>query len=125
MNIMDKEDVIRGLEKCKRLAKQDLLASSLTSNPEFWNKQAEARRQTYGKLIDLVEEKDVDAAKNYALKSFAKLLPDNDDLPELRGQRQALKMFFTIMGLDERLALQEAKGSAGMEIPPVAAQASL
>jgi hypothetical protein len=125
MNVLEKEDVIRGLEKCKRLAKQDLLASTLTSNPEFWNKQAEVRRETYGELIVLVQEKGIEAAKNYALKSFAKLPPQSGDLPEVRGQRQALKMFFTILGLDERIALQEARGSAGMEIPSVATQASL
>lgn len=125
MNRLEKEDLIKGLKKCKRLAKQDLLASTLTSNPEFWNKQAEARRQTYGDLIDLVESKGIEAATSYALKGFAKLPPESGDLPEVRGRRQALKMFFTILGLDERSALQEAKGSAGMEIPPVVTQVSL
>jgi hypothetical protein len=126
MDTLGKEDVINGLKKCKRLAKQDLLASNLTSNPEFWNKQAETRRQTYSVLIDLVERKGIAAATDYALNSFAKLPPDNGDSPEIRGQRQALKMFFTILGFDERIALQGAKSTAGMmQIPPVVAQANL
>jgi hypothetical protein len=125
MNTLGKQDVINGLKKCKRLAKQDLLASSLTSQPEFWNKQAEVRRQIYGELIEIVEKKGVEAATSYALKAFVKLSPDNDS-PEVRGQRQALKMFFTILGMDERTALQEAKRAVGMETSSaVATQASL
>lgn len=124
MQILEKDDVIRGLEKCKRLAKQDLLASTLTNDPEFWNAQAVARRETYSELIELVEEKGVKAAKSYAQSAFAKLPAEDEGLPQLRGKKQALNMFFTILGLDERSALQD-RGSAGMEIPPATAEVSL
>lgn len=49
-------DALRALKKFKRLAKQDLLASEFTSEPEFWRGQAEARRATYDTLMGLVEE---------------------------------------------------------------------
>ena len=57
-----KDDVLRGLKKFKRLAKQDLLASGVTSNPDFWRVQAESRRQKYSDLMELVEAKGGDLA---------------------------------------------------------------
>ena len=49
-----REDVLRGLERFRSIAKQDFLASNLTDNPEFWATQAAARREQYDKLIELV-----------------------------------------------------------------------
>ena len=93
MNTLGKQDVINGLKKCKRLAKQDLLAKlATTSQPEFWNKQAEVRRQIYGELIEIVE-KGVEAATSYALKAFVKLSPDNDS-PEVRTKASLENVFY-------------------------------
>lgn len=101
MILVAKEDVLRGLKKFKRLAKQDLLASSLTSNPDFWSVQAEKRRSTYSWLMDLVEEHGVDHAYHCAIKQYAGLpiLFGNPSLPEATGSKQALEMFFTIIGI--------------------------
>ncbi|HEX6971175.1 MAG TPA: hypothetical protein VF234_03060 [Limnochordia bacterium] len=106
------DDVLRGLKKFKRLAKQDLLASPLTSDPGFWSTQARARRATYDVLSTWVEEQGVDAAYRKALEQYA-ALPllrsmdgTNDatgtnrrDDAEIAGQQQALELFFTLLGV--------------------------
>jgi len=103
-----KDDVLRGLKKFKRLAKQDLLASSLTSNPTFWKTQAETRRQKYDDLMELVDEKGVDSAYEIAATEYARLpLFDSTQTvaPELRGLEQALEMFFTLLGIEPKAML--------------------
>jgi hypothetical protein len=108
-----KDDVLKGLKKFRRLAKQDLLASSLTSNPDFWRVQAEARRTKYGVLMELVDEKGVDLAYELAVAEYAKLpLLDSAEAiaPEAKGLEQALEMFFTLLGISsaEMLALRSS-----------------
>lgn len=111
MILVAKEDVLRGLKKFKRLAKQDILASSLTSNPEFWSTQAEARRRKYQELMDAVERDGVERTYQEQLDEYTRLPfldPDDDSQPELRGTEQALEMFFTLLGV-ERKSLREAR----------------
>ncbi|MFO7265388.1 MAG: hypothetical protein FWJ73_03820 [Limnochordales bacterium] len=93
-------DVLKALKRCKRLAKQDLLASELTSDPEFWREHAQARRATYDALMALVESEGVDAAHRYAMQESAALpLADSEeDTAATKGKRQALEMFFCIIG---------------------------
>ena len=110
-----KDDVLRGLKKFKRLAKQDLLASSLTSNPDFWKVQAESRRQKYTELMELVEARGVDLAFKTAAAEYAKLplfgTQDNAD-PQLRGTEQALEMFFTLLGMtSEQMQVLRTSGA--------------
>jgi hypothetical protein len=97
-----KEEVLLGLKRFKRLAKQDILASSLTSEPEFWREQAEARREEYTNLMNIVESDGVEAACDKALKMHA-ALPHFDSNtkvdPVLSGKKQALSMFLTIVGI--------------------------
>lgn len=96
-------DVVRALKKFKRLAKQDLLASELTSNPQFWREQAQARRATYDALMALVESEGVDAAYRYALDENAALplLGSEGETAAVKGKRQALQMFFSLLGVTE------------------------
>lgn len=96
-------DVLRALKKFKRLAKQDLLASELTSDPDFWRGQAEARREMYDILMALVESEGVDAAHRHAVDEHASLplLGSAGDSAVVKGKKQALQMFFTILGVDE------------------------
>jgi len=105
-------DALRALKKFKRLAKQDLLASEFTSEPEFWRGQAEARRATYDTLMGLVEEEGVEAAHRFAVDEHAALpLPGSEeDTAAVKGKRQALQMFFAILGV----------GSEGKEQRPAA-----
>lgn len=109
MIVVARDDVLRGLKRFKRLAKQDLLASCKTSNPVFWQKQAEARREKYTQLMNVIERIGVDAACERALRDYAALplvhshgMPD----PVVSGHQQALEMFFQIVGIDDKSRLQ-------------------
>jgi hypothetical protein len=107
------------LKKFKRLAKQDLLASSLTSNPDFWKVQAESRREKYSQLMELVEAKGVDLAFQTAAAEYAKLplfgTQDSVD-PQLRGTEQALEMFFTLLGMtSEQMQVLRTSGTLAVE----------
>lgn len=101
MILVAKEDVLNGLKRFKRLAKQDFLASALTSNPAFWITQAEWRRKTYDKLSELVKEKGLEDAYQQALEEYQSLpdLSPTEASPEIRGRKQALEMFFTLLGV--------------------------
>ena len=93
-----RDDVLLGLKRFRRLAKQDLLASAHTSNPEFWRKQAEARRETYAALTELVEREGVEAAYHWAMVQRVTLPPPSGDDPVASGKRQALELFLALIG---------------------------
>lgn len=97
---VDQDDVLRGLKRCKRLAKQALLASGLTSDPSFWTAQAEARRLTYDDLMARIEQSGVEPTFSAALRRHEELTSSLS--PSETGERQALEMFFTILGLGSR-----------------------
>ncbi|NLC54103.1 MAG: hypothetical protein GX770_09090 [Firmicutes bacterium] len=94
------EDLVRALKRFKSLAKQDLLASERTNDPNFWRTHAEARRKEYTRLIHLVENSGVEEACVYALKSYKsnRLTNAQERNPEQDGARQALELFFEIIG---------------------------
>ncbi|MBE3574609.1 MAG: hypothetical protein IMW99_04005 [Firmicutes bacterium] len=119
MELVAKDDVLGGLKKFKRLAKQDLLASTLTSDPEFWRAMAEARRRKYAELMDLIERNGVEWTRDQSLQDYARLPllePDDHSHPDIRGEEQALEMFFSLLGTD-RKTLRELRSQR----PPSAA----
>ena len=102
MIVVAKEDVLKGLKKFKRLAKQDLLVSKFTADPEFWIRQAEGRRTTYSMLMEIVDEHGVDHAYQYAVKKYASLpfvFANKEEEACVIGMIQAFEMFFMILGL--------------------------
>ncbi len=106
MIVVAKEDVLRGLKKFKRLAKQDLLISRFTPEPHFWEKQAEGRRNTYDRLTKLIFDHGVDHAYKSALKLYVDLpfsFENKIEDAEVIGMKQALEMFFTIVGMQPPL----------------------
>ncbi|MDI3280911.1 MAG: hypothetical protein QJR13_06030 [Bacillota bacterium] len=112
MVLVAREDVLNGLKRFKRLAKQDFLASSLTSDPAFWTAQAEARRQTYDELAELVSTAGVEEAYERAKEDYLKLISSHSTQPpdpHLRGKEQALEMFFTLLGVDHHQLKQEGQ----------------
>lgn len=121
------EDVLKALKKFKRLAKQDILASEQTPEPEFWRVQAEARRKVYDELMQLVQNEGVAAAYEEAKKAHAELpLQRAGEAvpPEAGGRRQALELFLSLFGgLGEGGSGTEDGGaeSAGEAAPPAAA----
>ncbi|MCR4427396.1 MAG: hypothetical protein NUW23_14635 [Firmicutes bacterium] len=108
-----REDVLRGLERFRSIAKQDFLASTLTDNPEFWSTQAKARRDQYDRLIEIIESSGVPRAVEIALEWYNDLpvLHDEPEFsqPEVRGQKQALEAFFKAVGIDRR-TIRDARG---------------
>ncbi|HEY8532096.1 MAG TPA: hypothetical protein VIL08_07595 [Limnochorda sp.] len=99
-----REDVLTGLKRFKRLAKQDILASSHTSRPEFWRRQAEVRREEYTRLMAWVEEEGVEAAYRKALERYEALPLSNSSeelSPEVSGRQQALELFLGLLGMRE------------------------
>ena len=106
-----KDDVLRGLKRCKRIAKQDLLASSLTDNPHYWNVQAHTRREYYDVFMKIIEQSGVEQAYQQAIRWYAALPPciftqDMDPNPKTSGTRQALEVFFSILGVSREEALK-------------------
>lgn len=98
------EDVLRGLKKFRRLAKQDLLASEHTSEPAYWREQAHVRRETYARLIESVSERGVDAAYREAVNAYAALplLRDGQRDARISGEEQAFELFFGLVGIDAK-----------------------
>jgi hypothetical protein len=103
MNYNEREDLLKGLERFRSIAKQDILASAHTSNPEFWAKQAEARRSQYDQLVESIEKSGIDDTVELARKLYSQL-PNLTDVPEfespdIRGYKSALEAFFTAVGI--------------------------
>lgn len=97
------EDVLRGLKRSKRLAKQDLLFSSKTANPQFWTTHAEARRRVYDLLMETIEREGLDSAYQLAQRKLAALkqLPPDERSADasLGGEHDALSHFLGMLGL--------------------------
>lgn len=128
------EDVLKALKKFKRLAKQDLLASELMPNPEFWRRQAESRRRVYDELMDRVRDEGVATAYETALQAYAELpllRADGQDRSEqaadVSGRRQAFEMFFHILGVSAPDAASAAASAeeGGAPSAPLSAEASV
>ncbi|NLW60279.1 MAG: hypothetical protein GX073_08080 [Firmicutes bacterium] len=114
------EDLIRALKRFKSLAKQDLLASERTNDPPFWRTHAEARRKEYTRLIQLVEDSGVEKACVYALERYKQKRANHtqERHPEQEGSRQALELFFTIIGSSPgRLGKWLQERNVTLEIP--------
>jgi hypothetical protein len=100
---VSRDDVLKGLRRFKRLAKQDILVSPMTPDPTFWRIQAESRRKAYDELIELVENDGVIAAYQYALKQYDELRADieKSDNPQTRGRGLAYELFLEAIGVSK------------------------
>lgn len=97
------DDVLRGLKRFRRLAKQDLLASRPAPDSDFWSEHAKARRDVYGELMNIVENEGVEAAYRQAIDRYTALpFLRAGESPELSGREQAYELFFALVGLDPR-----------------------
>jgi hypothetical protein len=109
---VSREDLVRALKRYKGLAKQDLLASELTPDPEYWRTHAESRRTEYKKLIELVENSGIEKACVYAFKTYQSLETGDEQgtIGESKGREQAIELFFHIFGIDaEKLRVAKKK----------------
>ena len=130
--VLSSDEIIRGLKHYRRIAKQDVLRASETTDPEAFRRHAEARREVYAALSALAEEampEDVVAA---ALRQYQELpfVTGSDDPAhtELKGRENALENFFLMIGLEPKVrrevrSMRPALGadaSTGNEAPPAA-----
>ena len=99
---ISQDDLLRALKRCKGIAKQDLLPSNTIPQSDFRKTHAEARRETYTKLIELVEGEGIQDACVFAFTEYQGL-PDisiGGTDPVTLGHTQALEMFFNVIGID-------------------------
>ncbi len=101
------DDLLRALKRCKGIAKQELLIKEPAQYNEARKAHAEARREIYTKLIDLVETSDIENACAFAFKEYQGLTGSGND-PGVKGRFQALEMFFNVLGIDHN-QLNESK----------------
>ncbi|HBE79564.1 MAG TPA: hypothetical protein DDW65_17580 [Firmicutes bacterium] len=96
------DDLLRALKRCKGIAKQDLLPNNFIPQSDFRRAHAEARRETYTKLIDLVESEGIQAACVFAFSTYQSLpvfSPGETVDSAVQGHAQALEMFFNVIGI--------------------------
>jgi hypothetical protein len=97
-----RDDLLRALKRCKGIAKQDLLPNNLIPQSDFRKAHAEARRETYTKLIELVEGEGIQDACVFAFSEYQSLpvlSPGENSDPSTKGHTQALEMFFNVIGI--------------------------
>jgi hypothetical protein len=122
---VERDDILRALKGFKGIAKQDLLLIEQTPQTEYRKTHAEARREIYTKLIDLVECSGITEACVFALSEYHKVpdfIDEND--PSLNGHLQALELFFKLIGVspDKFKTLKESDNDINQLfalIPPV------
>jgi len=97
---VERDDLLRGLKGFKGIAKQDLLLMEESPEIQYRKTHAEARREIYTKLIDLVESSGITEACVFALSEYHKLpeIIEEDDAAG-NGHLQALELFFKLIGV--------------------------
>ena len=113
-----RDDLLRALKRCKGIAKQDPLPNNLIPQSDFRRAHAEARRETYTKLIELVEGEGIENACVFAFSEYQHLpvfSVRESSNPSYKGHTQALEMFFNVIGIaaDQLKMLQE--GNVGFD----------
>ena len=105
--VLSSEDIIRGLKHYRRIAKQDLLRSTETDNPEAFRRHAEARRGIYADLTEVAETQSPSAVVQEALRRYQDLPfvsgSDIGEFTEIKGQENALENFFLMVGLEPKI----------------------
>ncbi len=101
------DEMVKGLKHYRRIAKQDLLRSTQTARPEFYEKLARTRRTLYTQLAEIADLEGPVAAVQKALE-FYKTLPfvtgtPDGEYPEIKGRESALENFFKMVGLEPKV----------------------
>lgn len=122
MILVDQDDLLRALKRFKGIAKQDLLLAEQNLKAEFRKTHAEARRESYTRLIEMVEESGIENACVFAFSEYLNLpvCPTQD--PVMEGHIQALEMFFTAVGIEPdklKMSKSEHIGFTELMLNPV------
>ncbi|MBI5813570.1 hypothetical protein [Allomeiothermus silvanus] len=113
------EEIVRGLKHYRRIAKQDVLRSPETPNPEVFRRHAEARREVYAQLAEIAELHGPEEVVGQALNLY-QALPfvtgtAEDAYPEIKGKENALENFFLMIGLDPKVRREARKARKPVE----------
>ena len=99
--------LLDGLKRYRRIAKQDLLATSLSTHPEAAQIHAEARRELYSELAERAQTSPSDAVILHALELYTALPFVSGcaplEHPRIQGREQALENFFVMVGLEPKM----------------------
>ncbi len=105
--VLSSDEIIRGLKHYRRIAKQDVLRASETSNPEAFRRHAEARREVYAALSELAQSQTPSEVVEEALTQYQELPfvtgSEDPSHTELKGRENALENFFLMIGLEPKL----------------------
>ncbi len=105
--VLSSDEIIRGLKHYRRIAKQDVLRASETTDPEAFRRHAEARREVYAALSELAQSQTPSEVVEEALKQYQELPfvtgSDDPSHTELKGRENALENFFLMIGLEPKV----------------------
>ena len=122
--VLSSDEIIRGLKHYRRIAKQDVLRASETSDPEAFRRHAEARRAVYASLSELAERQTPSEVVAAALEQYQALpfVTGSTDPAhtELKGRENALENFFLMIGLEPKVRreVRSLRPSLGREPGP-------
>jgi hypothetical protein len=105
--VLSSDEIIRGLKHYRRIAKQDVLRSPETEDPEAFLRHAEARRSVYASLSQFAEDHSPAEVVGEALRLY-RTLPfvtgsEDREHMEIKGTENALENFFLMIGLEPKV----------------------
>ncbi len=112
--VLSSDEIIRGLNHYKSIAKQDIVRSSESDNPEFLRLHAEVRREVYAQLAEWAEQLSPAQVVQQALDEYQKLPfvsgTAADSHVDIKAKENALENFFLMIGLEPK-ARREARSN--------------
>ena len=105
--VLSSDEIVRGLKHYRRIARQDVLRSQETDDPETFRQHAEARRSIYVHLAEIADTKTPEDVVREALRCYRELpfvtgTPDGEHT-EIKGKENALENFFLMIGLEPKV----------------------
>ncbi len=105
--VLSSDEIIRGLKHYRRIAKQDVLRSPETEDPEAFLRHAEARRSIYATLSEFAETHPPAEVVGEALRLYRDLPfvtgSEDREHTEIKGRENALENFFLMIGLEPKV----------------------
>lgn len=105
--VLSSDEIMRGLKHYRRIARQDVLRSQETDDPETFRTHAEARRAIYAHLTEVAESKTPEDVVREALRCYRELPfvtgTADGEHTEVKGKENALENFFLMIGLEAKI----------------------
>ena len=105
--VLSSDEILKGLKHYRRIAKQDIIRSTETANPDVFREHAEARREVYALLSELAETKSPSDVVEEALKIYQDLPfvtgTEETTHTDIKGKENALENFFLMIGLEPKI----------------------